>query len=132
MGEEELDLFTQIVDKAIKDEDQDKVEYHASFIAWTIEKKPPAAIVRMVGETIARLTLGELVAFMTHMYGQSLVPLSPYFDQHTIIDRLRHAGLIGSSSMLHHGHATSLGDSVAEACGAVKSREEWWKLGQRR
>lgn len=61
----DVDLFDEIVAKAVSDEDEDKTELYAAMVQYWMEHKPKLASyeVRLLGNAIRELTVDEIEAF---------------------------------------------------------------------
>ncbi len=59
----DIDLFDEIVAKAVSDEDEDKTELYAALVQYWLEHKPVPYEVRLLSNAIRELTVDEIKSF---------------------------------------------------------------------
>jgi hypothetical protein len=111
--EPDIDLFDEIVAKAVSDEDEDKTELYASLVQYWLEHKPiPPYEVRLLGNAIRELTVEEMKAFHEVIISQKLHPISkmPEQLQEVFNNRITYLGLIDDQ----FENVTQLGKKLVE------------------
>jgi hypothetical protein len=95
----DIDLFNEIVAKAVSDEDEDKTELYAALVQYWMEHKSQLASyeVRLLGNAIKELTVDEIAAFHDFFISGQVYPTKkmPKQLQEVFWNRVLFLGLLG-------------------------------------
>ena len=95
----DIDLFDEIVAKAVSDEDEDKTELYAALVQYWIEHQSELAPyeVRLLGNAIKGLTVDEIKAFHEYHINKGPYPTKniPEQLQEVFWNRVKFLGLLG-------------------------------------
>ncbi|MCA9293553.1 MAG: hypothetical protein KDA20_07045 [Phycisphaerales bacterium] len=106
-SEEDVDLFEEILNKAMEEVDESKRRHHSWYILWYLDSKAPADLVRRFGRAISELDANEmsLLSQLAHRKDPSFE-----LDDITLIDRLAYLGLMqGYGQGKNAGQPTNAG-----------------------
>lgn len=119
---DEPDLFDEIIEKAVTDEDGDKIEYYAALIEYTVTGKHPPYEIRMLGTALKQLTRLDIEAFVQFSKTQS-IPRDdlPQYLEDTFFNRVETLGLFKGGSVRHPNNISVLGNSLVSICQGCNS-----------
>ncbi len=119
---DEPDLFDEIIEKAVTDEDGDKIEYYAALIEYTVRGEHPPYEIRMLGSALKQLTRVDIQAFVQFSERQS-IPRDdlPKYLEDTFWNRLETLGLFKGGSVKHPNNISVLGNSLVSICQGCNS-----------
>jgi hypothetical protein len=116
--EPDVDLFDEIIAKAISDEDEDKIEYYASLIEYYTFQSISPQEVRLLSNAFKSLMVSEINGFTGFATGQNITrsvsqDLIPIFWS-----RVHFLGLYkgGSGGVKHVSQVSQLGKHFVEVC----------------
>jgi hypothetical protein len=114
----DIDLFCEIIAKAVSDEDKGKTELYAAFVQYWMEYKPKLASyeVRLLGNAIKELTVYEIEAFSGFIISQN-PPQSkkmPEQLQEVFWNRIEYLGLFKGGTVKAAVNVTQIGRKLVE------------------
>jgi hypothetical protein len=117
----DIDLFDEIVAKAVSDEDEDKTELYAALVQYWMDHNSLLAPyeVRLLGNAIRELTVDEIEAFHGFFISKQVYPTKkmPKSLQEVIWNRVAFLGLlggIGRFDMINPSNVTQIGQKLVE------------------
>ncbi|MFG0293350.1 MAG: hypothetical protein ACF8MJ_09380 [Phycisphaerales bacterium JB050] len=107
--DDRIDLFVEVINKAIDDDEQHKEEFYSGVLEWIMREKPSRSQVRVLSDAVRQLTTIELVYFVREMNGErAQMLIERELPEQLVISRLEAHGL-SSGGVRMHGNPTSLG-----------------------
>jgi len=113
----DIDLFDEIVAKAVSDEDEDKTELYAALVQYWMEHKPVPYEVRLLGNAIRELTIYEIKTFNDCVVSQNPEHTQKMPEQLEEIfwDRITYLGLyVGGAGHHYYDKVTQIGKKLVE------------------
>ncbi len=119
----DVDLFDEIVTKAISDEDESKTEYYAALIEYCMTNKLDPYEVRLLSEAIKGLTIFEIKSFVSFINGQRYDRDIPASLKDVFWNRIEYFALFQGGTVKHATNITSIGKKfieVHELAGSIE------------
>jgi hypothetical protein len=112
----DLDLFDEIVAKAVSDEDEDKTELYAALVQYWIEHKPAPYEVRLLGNALKELTIQEITSFSGFIISQGpdIIKTMPEQLQEVFWNRVEYLGLFKGGMVKAAVNVTHIGREFVE------------------
>jgi hypothetical protein len=112
----DIDLFDEIVAKAVSDEDEDKTELYAALVQYWMEHKPVPYEVRLLGNVIRELTVDEMKCFYEFAIGQGIRQTQKMPEQlkELFQSRVTYLGLYVGGIDYHYEKITLIGEKFVE------------------
>lgn len=110
VDDEKLDLFVEVVKKAIEDDESSKDLFYSAVLEWIVRESPNAARVRILSDGVRQLSYVELFCFLqeAHSRGPRRVLEREGIEETVWLHRLQIFGL-GTTGVRMPGHTTPLG-----------------------
>lgn len=110
VDDEKLDLFVEVVRKAIEDDEAKKDPFYAAILDWIVRDSPNSARVRVLSDGVRQLSYVELFCFLHEANGQTPRRVLEHegIDEMVWLRRLEMFGL-GTSGVRIIGQTTRLG-----------------------
>lgn len=113
----ETDLFLEVVEKAIKDDEDAKTPIYAAILDWILRDKPKAVQVRILSDAIKDLSYLEIYSFLVEVNGKQARKVHESFVSENVLwNRLARAGLHQGGTVRHMGSPTEFGRILANYC----------------
>jgi hypothetical protein len=123
-----VDLFAEMLSKAIADDDERKVPFHGAVIEWIVEMHPDPALARMAMEAVSRLSYPELRSFVTwSRKGFGRLKLESGFSERVGYVRFNMLGLITQDNLIDEGRLTVIGRLLMDRCGSAAYEDRDWE-----
>jgi hypothetical protein len=110
----DVDLFDEIVAKAISDEDEDKTEFYAALIEYCISKKPEPYEIRLLSKALKELTIYDMAALYEFAVNQKTKTDMPQELEEIHWGKIQNLGLFKGGSVRYPHNATILGKKIIE------------------
>jgi len=115
----DLDLFDEIIAKAVSEEDEDKTELYAALVQYWIEHTLVSYEVRLLGSAIRELTVDEMKCFYEFIVTGSpkRIRIIPELLQEVFWNRIVSLGLLGGVGhfdQINSVNVTKLGRKLFE------------------
>jgi hypothetical protein len=112
----DIDLFDEIVAKAVSDEDEDKTELYAALVQYWLVKKPVSYELRLLGNALRELTVQEITSFCGFIISQgaSILKTMPEQLQEIFWNRVEYLGLFKGGNVKHPVNVTQIGRKLVE------------------
>ena len=127
-SDEQVDLFVEVLEKAIKDDEVAKERIYVGVLEWMLRQKPTLAQVRILSNAVRELSYLELYCFIAEMAGKPRKRLyEPLISERVFWNRLTQAGLTEGASIRKDGNPTQFGETLAEYCpfdGLAEPKED--------
>lgn len=115
-SEEQINLFVEVVQKALEDDEEAKTPFYEGVLEWMLRERPSAAKVRLLSDAVQRLAFVELVYFLWDMNGRYARELLENHLPDTVVHtRLESLGL-ATGGVRMQGNATSIGQVLKKYC----------------
>ncbi len=109
VGDEVVDLFLEVVRKAVDDDEDSKTTYYVGLLEWIRRDSPSHAQVRVLSDAVRQLAAVELEFFLRECAGHSArVLVDKELSEHVVLARLESSGLC-TGGVRHRGNPTRLG-----------------------
>jgi|GEM_PF-3359946 len=98
-SDERIDLFIEVIEKAILDEDDRKTPFSSAILEWYIRENPPIAQVRILADAVTSLSYLELYALIdeaVNRFRKSKNAVDSQIGKTFYAQRLAHYGLAQS------------------------------------
>lgn len=107
----DIDLFDEIVAKAVSDEDEDKTELYAALVQYWLEHKPAPYEVRLLGNALKELTIQEITSFSGFIISQNpdILKTMPKQLQEVFWNRVEYLGLFKGGTVKASVNVTHIG-----------------------
>lgn len=125
-----LDLYEEMLLKAIADEDERKIPFYSTMIAWVVEKRPDSAIARRSLEAVSTLCYPEIRAFISWANrGWGRFRIENGWNDGIVLARLKISGVITQEQTVTDSFITHIGVVLSKRCSEHGySDAEWEKL----
>jgi len=110
----DLDLFDEIIAKAVSDEDEDKTEFYAALVQCWLEHKLLPYEVRLLGNAIKELTIQEITSFCGVIITQSTYLTMPEQLKEIFWNRVEYLGLFKGGALKYATNVTQIGQKLVE------------------
>lgn len=131
-SEPRVDLFKEILWRAVQDDDNRKSTFYGAIIQWTLSRASKSldpAIIRMACEAVAQLTHPELRSFVSWPKYSGRLKLPRGFYENLTLARIHSAGLLQQTGVTSPQFYTDIGHMLANSCESeVYTRAEWDRL----
>lgn len=113
--DERVDLFVEVVLKALEDDEKRKTPFYESILEWIARRKPSSAQVRILSDAVKSLSYVELYAFVAEVRGQRSRNIleTDGVTEYIAVSRRSNAGL-GEGGIQMGGSPTALGRALIE------------------
>ncbi len=132
LSEEQADSFLVVLDAAADEDDEQKGPIYEAMAMWVLEKRPPAAEVRIMLNAVRAVTYMDIWCFTEMMKGHTTKPIdtlmtvqgghsgasniAPWFDENTFWNRLVGLGL-AQQGVRMNGSPSHFGTLLKNFCG---------------
>lgn len=115
LPEERVDLFIEVVRKAVEDDEERKLPFYEAVLDWLAKHKPTAAQVRVLSDAVQRLSYVELFAFASELRGGLARPTldGDGLPETAYVHRLESTG-IANGGVRYNGSPTLLGQALSD------------------
>jgi len=117
----DVDLFDEIVAKAISDEDEDKTEFYAALIEYCISKKPRSYEVRLLSKALKELTIYDITALYEFAVNKKTKTDMPRELEEIHWGKIQNLDLFKGGNIRSPYNATLLGKKFIEICELATS-----------
>ncbi|MEK6702936.1 MAG: hypothetical protein AABZ53_11775 [Planctomycetota bacterium] len=112
-----VDLFAELLQSAINQDDARKVSLQGAVIAWVGGKRPDPALARLAMAAVAELGFPELRAFISwHRRHEGRLKLERGWSEALTWSRLHNAGLISQTGTIMRENVTEIGHVLVDGC----------------
>lgn len=116
-SEDEVDLFIEVVSRAIKDDEDDKELIYSAVLEWIIRDRPKLVQVRILADGVRQLSYLELYCFLMECQGSSSRELhEKSLSENLLWNRLAHTGLSQGATVRMKGSPTDIGSILVRYC----------------
>lgn len=116
-SEDEVDLFIEVVSRAIKDDEDAKESIYSAVLEWIIRDRPKLVQVRILADGVRQLSYLEVYCFLTECQGSASRDLHENsLSQNLLWNRLAYAGLSEGATARMNGSPTDIGSILVRYC----------------
>lgn len=109
LEDKEIDLFIEVVERAVLDDEAGKDIYYGAVLEWITRERPTQAQVRVLSSAVSQLSAIELVYFIHDMNGRRAHQvIDRQLPEETALARLQAFGL-ATGGVRMNGNPTTLG-----------------------
>jgi hypothetical protein len=117
LTDEEFDLFVEVTQKLVQDDEDAKACYYEGILAWILREKPTPAQVRVLSDAVRGLTFVELHFFIRETHGlHSDSAAGHELEIEVMRSRLERSGISSGSGIYVYGNPSKLGKILKEFC----------------
>lgn len=121
-----VDLFSEMLLKAIQEEDDRKIPLQGAVIEWVASTRPDAALARLAMVAVSELSFVELQSFISWCRYDGRLRLPHGWHDNQVWARLHHYGLISQTGVISRGNITLIGRTLAQRCPELALDERTW------
>ncbi|MFA5424011.1 MAG: hypothetical protein WC374_09165 [Phycisphaerae bacterium] len=118
----DVDLFDEIVAKAISDEDEGKIEFYAALIEYCISQKTDPYEIRLLSNSLQQLTVYEINAFYDFAVNENVKWGIPKQLEEILWNRVEGLGLY-SGSIKYSRNTTIIGKKFLKIIALAKTTQ---------
>lgn len=122
-----IDLFREMLLKAIEEEDERKIPLQGVIIEWVASTRPDPALARIAMTAVSELSFVELQSFMSWCRYDGRLRVPHGWHENQVWVRLHHYGLISQTGVISRGNITLIGGLFAERCPELVLDERAWE-----
>mgnify|MGYP001084416409 FL=1 len=130
LSEEHLDLFMEVLGRALQDDENDKTPIYSGVLEWIAKEQPQSSRVRILANAVQHLSYVELFALLWEIAGGNHRDLLAEngLDEGMILHRRAAHGLAEHGGVRYNGSPTSLGVVLSKYCPLTSIRDPHRKV----